>query len=250
MATQKPDYMTQQAWDYLLQFTVAHEAMVLHMYNNRASETAKQDVTCGIGILLINRETATGPDYKFMFYDPATKRQPTDEQLRADWDAASKLLRRYYPNANLENTSAGDGYADVCKMRMHPEAVIDKMASVLKAKLKSELENWLPLETFISMPSQAQVACVSYFYGWSLAKAPNFRQALLNLDFTRAAKESKLAGAAAAKNKGHERLFLNAASIWDAVGNGWEGDLFQVLPQKVTPPEIMIYSAQTVETRR
>ena len=43
MATQKPDYMTQQAWDYLLQFTVAHEAMVLHMYNNRASETAKQD---------------------------------------------------------------------------------------------------------------------------------------------------------------------------------------------------------------
>ena len=82
-----------------------------------------------------------------MFYDPATKRQPTDEQLRADWDAASKLLRRYYPNANLENTSAGDGYADVCKMRMHPEALVDKMASVLKAKLKSELENWLPLET-------------------------------------------------------------------------------------------------------
>jgi len=246
MATQKPDYMTQQAWDYLLQFTVAHEAMVLHMYNNRASETAKQDVTCGIGILLINRDTATRPDYKFMFYDPATKLQPTDEQLRADWDAASKLLRRYYPNANLENTSAGDGYADVCKMRMHPEAVIDKMASVLKAKLKSELKNWLPLETFISMPSQAQVACVSYFYGWSLAKAPNFRQALLDLDFTRAAKESKLAGAAAAKNKGHERLFLNAASIWDAVANGWEGDLFQVLPQKVTPPEIMIYSAQTI----
>jgi len=237
MATQKPDYMTQRAWDYLLQFTVAHEAMVLHMYNNRASETAKQDVTCGIGILLINRDTATRP---------ATKLQPTDEQLRADWDAASKLLRRYYPNANLENTSAGDGYADVCKMRMHPEAVIDKMASVLKAKLKSELKNWLPLETFISMPSQAQVACVSYFYGWSLAKAPNFRQALLDLDFTRAAKESKLAGAAAAKNKGHERLFLNAASIWDAVANGWEGDLFQVLPQKVTPPEIMIYSAQTI----
>ena len=246
MATQKPDYMTQAAWDYLLQFTIAHEALVLHMYNNRASETAKQDVTCGIGILLISRDTATAPDYKFMFYDPATKGQPIDEQLRADWDAASKLLRRYYPNANLENTPEGDGYADVCKMRMHRDAVIDKMAAVLKVKLKSELENWLPLETFISMPSQAQVACVSYFYGWSLAKAPNFRQALLNLDFTRAAKESKLAGAAQAKNKAHERLFLNAASIWDAVGNGWEGDLFQVLPQKVAPPEIMIYSAQTI----
>jgi hypothetical protein len=69
---------------------------------------------------------------------------------------------------------------------------------------------------------------------------------LLDLDFTRAAKESNLAGAAPAKNKGHERLFLNAASIWDAVANGWESDLFQVLPQKVTPPEIMIYSAQTI----
>ena len=87
---------------------------------------------------------------------------------------------------------------------------------------------------------------MSHFYGWSLAKAPNFRQALLDLDFTKAAKESNLACAAAAKNKGHERLFLNAASIWDAVANGWEGDLFQVLPQKVTPPEIMIYSAQTI----
>ena len=61
MATPKPDSMTQLAWDYLLRFTIAHEAMVLHMYNNRASETANQDVTCGIGVLLANRDTATRP---------------------------------------------------------------------------------------------------------------------------------------------------------------------------------------------
>jgi hypothetical protein len=219
--------------------------MVLHMYNNRASETAKQDVTCGIGILLISRDTATAPDYKFMFYDPATKGQPTDELLRADWDAASKLLPilskcqpREYPGGRWLRRRVQDAHASGRGDRQD--------GGRAKGKLKSELENWLPLETFISMPSQAQVACVSYFYGWSLAKAPNFRQALLNLDFTRAAKESKLAGAAQAKNKAHERLFLNAASIWDAVGNGWEGDLFQVLPQKVAPPEIMIYSAQTI----
>jgi len=96
------------------------------------------------------------------------------------------------------------------------------------------------------MPSQTQVACASYFYGWSLGKAPNFRQALRDLDFKRAAKASNLAGAAAAKNKGHERLFFIAASISDAVANGWERDLYQVLPQKVNPPEIMIYSAQTI----
>jgi hypothetical protein len=29
-------------------------------------------------------------------------------------------------------------------------------------------------------------------------------------------------------------------------GDGWEGDLFQFFPQKVAPPEIMIYSAQTI----
>ena len=99
MATQKPDYMTQAAWDYLLQFTVAHEAMVLHMYNNRASETAKQDVTCGIGILLISRDTATAPDYKFMFYDPATKRQPTDEgrSVKVVAPILSKCQPREYP---------------------------------------------------------------------------------------------------------------------------------------------------------
>jgi hypothetical protein len=243
MPTPKPDGMTQLAWDYLLRFTIAHEAMVLHMYNNRASETSNQDVTCGIGVLLANRDTATKPDYKPMFFDPATKLQPTDEQLRADWDAASKLLRRYSPDPNLENTSAGDGYADVCKMRMDRDAVIDKMASVLKMKLKWELATWLPQETFTSMPSQAQVACVSYFYGWSLAKAPNLRKALLDLDFTRAAKESRLSGAAELKNKGHERLFLNAASIKDAVAHGREAELFQVLPQAVNPPEIVTFSA-------
>jgi hypothetical protein len=246
MATPKSDYMTQQAWDYLLRFTSAHEATVLHMYNNRASEADKQDVTCGIGILLISRETATGPDYKSMFYDPATKLGASEDQLRADWDAAAKLLRRYYPDANLESTAAGDGYADVCKMRMYQDAVIDKAAAVLKSKLKSELDNWLPLATFTSMPAQAQVACASYFYGWSLAKAPNFRQALIDRDFNRAAKESKLAGAAPAKNKAHERLFLNAASIADAVANGYEADIYQVIPQNVNPPEIMIYSAQTI----
>jgi hypothetical protein len=77
-------------------------------------------------------------------------------------------------------------------MRMHRDAVIDKMAAVLKVKLKSELENWLPLETFISMPSQAQVACASYFAAGLWRNSLNFRQALLNLDFTRAAKESGL----------------------------------------------------------
>jgi len=247
MSTPKPDYMTQQAWDYLLRFTTTHEAMVLHMYNNRASEAAKQDVTCGIGLLLIDRDTATGPDYKSMFFDPATKLQATDEQLRADWDAASNLLRRYYPDANLESTAAGDGYADVCKMRMDRQAVIDKTASVLKSKLRSELDHWLPLETFISMPSQAQIACVSYFYGWSLAKAPIFRQALIDLDFNRAAQASNLAGASPAKNKAHERLFLNAASISDAVANGWDGDnLYEVIPQNVNPPELMIYSFQRI----
>jgi len=246
MATPKPDCMTQQAWDYLLTFTSAHEGKVLHMYNNRASETDKQDVTCGIGILLISRETATGPDYKYMFYDPATKLGASEDQLRADWDEASKLLRRYWPDPNLESTPAGDGYANVCKMRMYEDPVVDKAAAVLKSKLKSELDNWLPLATFTSMPAQAQVACASYFYGWSLAKAPNFRQALIDRDFNRAAKESKLTGAAAKKNKAHERLFLNAASIAEAVTNGFEAEIYQVIPQNVNPPEIMIYSAQTI----
>jgi hypothetical protein len=248
MSTPKPDYMTQQAWDYLLRFTVTHEGMVLHMYNNRTSEAAKQDVTCGIGILLIDRDAATGSDYKPMFFDPATQLPATEDQLRDDWDAALNLLRRYWPNANLESTAAGDGYADVCKMRMYPQAVMDKAASVLKSKLKWELDHWLPLEAFISMPSQAQIACVSYFYGWSLAKAPLFRQALIDLNFDRAAKASNLSGASPAKNKAHERLFLNAASISDAVGNGWQGDenLYEVIPQNVNPPEFMIYSYQRI----
>ena len=41
MATQKPDYMTQAAWDYLLQFTIAHEALVLHMYKSAGEQVIK-----------------------------------------------------------------------------------------------------------------------------------------------------------------------------------------------------------------
>ena len=82
------------------------------------------------------------------------------------------------------------------------------------------------------MPSQTQVACASYFYGWSLGKAPNFRQALRDLDFKRAAKASNLAGAALAKNKGHERFFLNAASISDAVAKPGKVTCFRSFPRK------------------
>jgi hypothetical protein len=74
---------------------------VLHMYNNRASETAKQDVTCGIGILLINRDTAIGPDYKFMFYDPATNRQPTDELPTSGKHCSTSILPELQRNRTL-----------------------------------------------------------------------------------------------------------------------------------------------------
>ena len=99
-----------------------------------------------------------------MFFDPATKLQPTDEQLRADWDAASKLLRRYSPDPNLENTSARR-WLRRCVQDANGiwTPLLTKMASVLKMKLKSELATYDEQETFTSMPSQAQVCLRELF---------------------------------------------------------------------------------------
>jgi hypothetical protein len=63
-------------------------------------------------------------------------------------------------------------------------------------------------------------------------ESSQFRPALLDLNFNRAAKASNLAGAALAKNKGHERFFLNAASISDAVAKPGKVTCFRSFPRK------------------
>lgn len=224
MAEAKPTSMNQATWDYLLKFTLAHEALIPHMYNNRAAEDQKQDVTCGIGFLLVSPEAAVS-GYKDMFFDPATTIAATDDQIKADWKTASEILRKGVSVAE---------YAQKCKLRMHTDKVTDKMAQILKAKLASTLAAHTEISSrFAEFPAQAQVACASLFYGYALSKMPNFKGCLAIGDFCGAAGESKLNGASARKNNAHKILLENACRIV-------EGELdFDTLPTKFDPPEII-----------
>jgi hypothetical protein len=223
MAVSPPTQMRPGSWPYLLRFTAQHEGVVLHLYNNRASEAAKQDVTCGIGKLLTSPAAASAA--KGMFFDPATGLPATDQQMADDWVAASQIFRT---RSNLETD-----YANACKMRMRPEAAIDDMAGVMKQKLETVLSpgRCPELSTFAEMPAQAQVAIASFNYGFMVSSTHNLREALGDWDFDRAASESFLKGLSPRKLLGHRTLFWNAARIVEQKLD------FSTLPQSVEPPE-------------
>jgi hypothetical protein len=224
MAVAKPVGMNQDAWDYLLRFTKDHEHPVLHMYNNRKSEADKQDVTCGIGFQLPSPEAAVSR-YKDLFFDPATDQPASDEQIKADWTAASKILRTQL---------AVSEYATACKLRMRVDKVFDKMGELLKGALATTLTTHPTVGgRFWEFPDQAQVACISLFYGYALAKMPLFKGCLEIGDFCGASGQSSLSGASSLKNNAHKILLQNACTIVECELE------FDILPLKTNPPDIV-----------
>ncbi len=202
----KPDIMRQSAWDYLLAFTIRHEGAVLHMYNNRATEKAKQDVTCGIGVLLATADVAVRADIMNMFYDPATQAAPTPQQMRADWDAASKLLRTAH---NLAQ------YGVVCHMRMYPDRVNDKMALILRDQKLPALLKLNDYSGFKDMPAAAQAFCLSFAYGRIPLDFPKMNACIAARDWKGAAAQCHMNGASERKNKAHANLLLFAQKVVD-----------------------------------
>jgi hypothetical protein len=237
MAVIKPDQMEQKTWDYLLKLTKRHEWPVLHMYNNKASPDAAQDVTCGIGFANMPTKEAS-LQYIDMFYDKDTDLPATREQMMADWVTASQILRTFGKSNNLESTPQGDGYADQCQLRMRPEKVYDKMAEILKARLNKSLQV-SNLWNFSNYPATAQVACASFWYGFLAQCAPNMCRALAVFDFDEAGKQSYLKGISTRKLLAHRALFWNAARLNEQnLDFGW-------LPFQVDPPEILPWKPWT-----
>src|SRR5262245_54988000 len=234
----KPAQMKQETWDYLSKFTDHHEAIVLHMYNNRASAQAKQDVTCGVGFFLNSPEDAIN-SYKDLFFDPDTKQPATDDQIRADWKAASELLRTGWPNSNLESTADGQGYADVCKLRMNRDKVIAKRNDILGSKLETALKDVPELGQFYDYPAQAQVAIASFCYGFTPKKAVNMVMELFHWNFDGAGRESFLSGMSSIKVLHHRNLFWNAARICEQKLD------YNLLPLSPNKPERIPWKACT-----
>jgi hypothetical protein len=236
-----PPGMKQAAWEYLVRFTTEHEWPVLHMYNNKRSEGDRQDVTCGIGILLTSRDSACQPEIKAMFRNKNTGQPATDDELRADWDTASNILRT---GNNLEHTADNKGYGDQCQLVMDATLVGEYSQKVLQRKLADVRKPGAcqELNGFAQMPAQAQVAIASFNYGYLVTVTKNFRAALGDWDFDRAARESFLKGLAPQKLLGHRTLFWNAARIVEQSLD------FDQLPAGVNPVGPLIPWAPWEET--
>jgi hypothetical protein len=203
-----PSNMRQAAWQYLLQFTKKHEGAVFNMYNNRSANSTTQDVTCGVGFRLDPREVVKCPWVKNMFFDPTTKQTPSDDQMLADWDAAAQLART---STNLPQ------YCSVCRMRMYPDRVYDRMALILRDQKLPALLKGFPTDfkDFSKFPAAAQVFCVSFAYGRIPFDFPEMRAAIRDGRWADASKQCHLHGCSESKNRAHVELLVLAQEVVD-----------------------------------
>jgi len=222
-----PAGMTQDTYNYLLAFTVAHEGPTNFMYNNWPLKNPNKDVTAGVGLALNNEAAAVRQEVRSLFRVKLTGLPATDDDMRQEF-------RRVFNLARTKDNLLTD-YRDKSLLIIPIEA----MNSMLDKKM---LEFWegrgKTIQNFARLPAQAQVALMSWNYGLRLSGAPLMCEAVeegTGDGFTRAAKESFIRGWDDHKNEGHKRLFLNAAAI---VREGLAASTLPPLSQCTPPPAV------------
>ena len=143
--------------------------------------------------------------------------------MMADWNAAAALLR----NNNLTRTAATPlgtiCYSDVCKMRMHPNKIDEKMAFIMRDQKLTALrsdprcaESYRNFETF---PAAAQVFSLSFAYGRIPIDFPRMNQFMRDGQFGNAATECRVPGMSERKNEAHKELLLFAQNVVDTAAD-------------------------------
>ena len=210
MATTAPTGMRRSAWDYLLEFTEAHEALVLSMYNASASE---QDVTVGIGTKLFSEEKCQTDGWILpLFHDKSDVNKPiTVADVQSDFRRAAQIPRV----GNVTKANLIPEY-EVLQLRTTPEKARERMAVQLydnvTTMLKPGSHGWA-FENFSGYPADAQVAIASFSYARPAWDFPLLLDAIKRADFDEACKQVWIQKASPAKNIAQERIFWNAARV-------------------------------------
>ena len=166
-----------------------------------------QDVTCGIGFRLENIGWVALPWVKQMFYDKATKADPTVAQLEADYRAAEGLFRT---KDNLLE------YGRICGCHMYPNKVYERMALKLRdEKLPALLRSCPEFSDFENFPAAAQVFSLSFAYGRIPFDFPLMRAAVAAQEWAKAGSQCHQRGCSEAKNAGHVQLLQFAQNVKD-----------------------------------
>jgi hypothetical protein len=226
--------MKQATWEYLLRFTADHEVKVYHMYNNKASAAAPQDVTCGIGFFLPTKESACDAEIKALFINKTTRQPAGDAELMKDWETASNILRVWGNAPNLETE-----YTEKCQLVMDQDKTWTHMQTGMKRRLAHVRRPGAcqGLDDFAKMPAQAQVALTSFNYGWFITSAPILCNHLMGWDFDSVQKSCYTTAISAEKLLANRTLFWNAARILE------QNQDFDHLPTKTKPPELAPWKA-------
>lgn len=235
----KPAGMAQATWDYLLKFTMHHEAVVVHMYHNYPKGSKFPDVSCGIGFLLAGQTNPNDPTNKtptdatvntwLSFFSKKDGTQATKEDFVKDWEECYKIRR----TGNVANNEIKE-YADKMILRMlDKEKIKTQMAKILVNKLNTEINSAsLKGVDFYNLPATAQVGIASLAYGYSPSKMPNFCDAVRKKDFLRAAGEAQLGNMSKIKIEDHRLLFWDAAYVVEQAPD--DAAAFTYLPTKLT----------------
>jgi hypothetical protein len=206
-----PNGIRQPAWQYLLDFTETHEALVLSMYDNQG---AGQDVTVGIGTKLFSEDFIQKNAWvKDMFHD---KDDPTKvitvEDVKADFRKAASIPRK----GNVNPTTHLISEYEELQLRTTPEKAREWLAVRLAANLATMLQPAAfggAFAGFRYFPADAQVACLSFSYGRPAWDYPLLKQDIQNWDFDEASRQVWIHGASFEKNVAHQTLFWNAGRV-------------------------------------
>jgi hypothetical protein len=199
-----PTWMSADTFEYVLQFTEAHEGDTNFMYNNWPLKSPVQDVTVGVGISLRSEDDAVRPDIIRLFRVRGTGDPASPQDMRAEFRRVAALRRT---PSNLYTDFRDKSPLEIPKVLMRP-SLRQKMLGFWDQR--GSHENF---PDFATIPAQAQDALMSWNYGYRLIKAPKMCKAVKDGDYTMAARESHVGGWDARKNDAHKRLLLNAGII-------------------------------------
>jgi hypothetical protein len=230
--------MSNETFEYVIQFTIAHEGDTPFMYNNWSAKNTKRDVTIGVGYALtsvpmekLNDGTSTCK---------AGEREAASEAIRGMFrvvetgatanptDMITEFRRVY--NTERIGGNLFSAYRDKSPLEMDREA----MLRLLREKMLGFWEQrGRDFPNFQTIPAQAQVALMSWNYGLRLRGAPHMCDAVLAGDYLTAAKETRVPGWDGQKNDAHRRLMLNAAAI---MRNGGDRNKLPPMQGPFKPP--------------
>jgi len=199
-----PPWMSADTFEYVLQFTEAHEGETNFMYNNWSAKSAAKDVTVGVGISIRSENEAYRSDIKSLFKRKSDNAPATDDDMRAEF-------RRVYNTERMGNNL-------ISAFRDPSPLYIPKPA--LRPSLREKMLTFWDqrgsspnFPDFATIPAQAQVALRSYNYGARISAAPKMCHAIKLGDYHAAAMQSSMPGWDVQKNLAHRVLLLNAGII-------------------------------------